>query len=76
MPIAIGESICKICHFGVAPTCRLGTTNNDKKMRYLDYCRRTLLMQGAHGKRIEEQLLHLAQITPLSLTPIPLLRAA
>lgn len=77
MPIAIGESICKICHFGVAPTCRLGTTNNDKKdMSYLDYCRRTLLMQGAHGKRIEEQLLHISQITLLSINPNPAVKGS
>ena len=29
-----------------------------RNMSYLSFCRRALLMQGAHGKRIEEQLLY------------------
>lgn len=50
---------------------------NDKKdMSYLDYCRRTLLMQGAHGKRIEEQMLHISQITPLSINPNPAVKGS
>lgn len=46
------------------------------KMSYLSFCRRMLLMQGAHGKRIEEQLLHISQITPLSINPNPAVKGS
>lgn len=52
-----------------------GKTARSEKS-YLSFCRRTLLMQGAHGKRIEDQLQHIAQITPLSINPNPAVKGS